>query len=229
MKPELTSLIGSIFNGIGVAVGLLVYYLESKRRHLNTDGMAKVAIIGIVSGILAARLIERIAEGGSIDSIANPMVGGRTILGAVIGGWIAVELAKRKMGIRVSTGPLWAVAMPTGEFFGRIGCYFNGCCFGKTCSLPWAIYQHGEMRHPTQLYLAGSSLAIFGITWALRDHPKVFAIYMTLWAGSRFVIEFFRDSDKAWGGLSLAQVACLAIVYVFGVRFVRPKSVEARA
>lgn len=229
MKPELTSLIGTIFNGIGVAAGLLVYWLESRRRKLNTDGMAKVAIIGILCGILAARLIERLAEGGDFGSMLNPLVGGRTILGGVLGGWLAVELTKRRMGITVSTGPLWAVAMPLGEFFGRVGCYFNGCCFGRACSLPWAIYQHGEMRHPTQLYLAGSSLAIFGISWALRDHPKVFLIYMMLWAGSRFFIEFFREPVGRSGGMSLAQYACLGIALACGFGLVRAQFAKVPA
>lgn len=227
MKPELTSVLGTLFNGIGVAVGLLVYWFESRRRKLNTDGMAKVAIIGIICGILAARLIERIAEGANFGSMMNPLIGGRTILGGVLGGWIAVEVTKRRMGIRVSTGPLWALAMPIGEFFGRIGCYFNGCCFGKTCSLPWAIYQHGEMRHPTQLYMAGASLAIFVISWTLRDHPKVFPIYMILWAGSRFIIEFFREPAGKPALLSLAQIACLAIIVWCSVSLLRPKSAEA--
>ena len=69
--------------------------------------------------------------------------------------------------------------------------------------------------------MAGSSLAIFAISWALRDHPKVFPIYMMLWAGSRFVIEFFREPVGPSSGLSLAQIGCLGIVAVIGFGFIR--------
>ncbi len=203
--------IGSLFNALGYAVGGFLYWYEAKRRKLATDGMARIVLIGAIAGVLLARLAERLAEGGSYASMFDPSNGGRTILGGVIGGWIAVEITKRRMGIRTSTGPLWAVALPAGEFFGRIGCWFNGCCFGKACTLPWAVHSHDAMRHPTQFYLAASAAIIFAIVWWKRDKPKLFPLYLLLWSSSRFLIEFFRESAGRSGGINTAQVACLFI------------------
>ena len=215
--------IGSLFNALGYAVGGLLFWHEAKRRKLATEGMARIVLIGAVAGVLLARLAERLAEGGSYASLLDPSNGGRTILGGVIGGWIAVEITKRRMGIRTSTGPLWAVALPAGEFFGRIGCWFNGCCFGKVCALPWAVNSHDAIRHPTQFYLAASAAAIFGVVWWGRDRVRVFPLYLVLWSASRFTIEFFRESVGHSNGINTAQIACLGIFAVGIYLFVKPR------
>ncbi len=215
--------IGSIFNALGYAVGAFLYWHEAKRRKLATDGMSRIVLIGAVAGVILSRLAERLAEGGNYASIFDPSNGGRTILGGVIGGWIAVEITKRKMGIRTSTGPLWAVALPAGEFFGRIGCWFNSCCFGKVCTLPWAVNSHDAMRHPTQFYLAASAALIFGVVWWGRDRVRVFPLYLVLWSTSRFIIEFYRESVGPSNGVNTAQIACLGLFAVGIFLFVKPK------
>ena len=214
--------IGSLFNALGYAVGGFLYWHEAKRRKLATSGMSRIVLIGAIAGVLLARLVERLAEGGSLASVIDPASGGRTILGGVVGGWIAVEIAKRRMGIRTSTGPMWAVALPAGEAIGRIGCWFNGCCYGKACSLPWAVQQHGEMRHPTQFYLAGSAAIIFTIVWWARDRTRVFPLYLVLWSISRFVIEFFREPIGHSNGFDSAQVACIGLFALGIYLFIRP-------
>lgn len=207
-----SQILGTLFNAAGFAVGIALYWYEARRRNLATSGMTRILIAGAIGGVLIARIVERIAEGGSMITLFDPANGGRTIIGGVIGGWLAVEIAKRRMGIRVSTGPLWAVALPAGEAFGRIGCYFNGCCYGKQCDLPWAIQQHGALRHPTQIYLAVSAAAIFAVVWAMRDRTHIFPMYLVLWSTSRFMIEFFREPMTPTNGLSTAQYACLGIL-----------------
>ena len=220
--------IGSLFNALGYAVGGFLYWHEAKRRKLATDGMMRIVLIGAIVGVILARLVERIAEGGHFITVLDPSSGGRTILGGVIGGWLAVEITKRKMGIRTSTGPLWAVALPAGEFFGRIGCWFNGCCFGKVCSLPWAVHQHEQMRHPTQFYLAASAAAIFGIVWWVRDRVRVFPLYLVLWSCSRFIIEFFREPVSTAKTVNTAQIACLGLFAVGIYLLVKPKAEDER-
>ena len=54
-----------------------------------------------------------------------------------------------------------------GHMFGRLGCFMNGCCYGKACSLPWAVHfpfdheTHGLGVHPTQIYESIGNLLIF--------------------------------------------------------------------
>ena len=218
--------IGSLFNALGYAVGGFVYWTEAKRLKLATSGISRIVMVGAIAGVLLARLVERLAEGGNVLGVLDPLGGGRTILGGVIGGWVAVEIAKRRMGIRASTGPMWAVALPAGEFFGRIGCWFNGCCFGKVCALPWAVHQHDALRHPTQFYLAGSAAIIFAITWMLRDRTRIFPLYLVLWSASRFIIEFFREPVGHANGINAAQIACLGVFAVGFYLFWKPGARE---
>jgi phosphatidylglycerol:prolipoprotein diacylglycerol transferase len=127
-----------------------------------------------------------------------------------------VIVAKRALGIRRPTGDLFALALPAGEVVGRIGCYFNGCCFGKECDLPWAIEQHGAFRHPTQIYSAVSALLLFlCMLWLrprLRNEGDLFKAYLIGFGASRFVIEYFRYQDHLLWGLSAMQWVCIDLV-----------------
>jgi prolipoprotein diacylglyceryltransferase len=83
-------------------------------------------------------------------------MGGKTIVGALISGLIAVELMKRYIGVRQSTGDLYAIPLALGIAIGRIGCFLTGLSdntYGTPTTLPWAInFGDGIPRHPTQLY-----------------------------------------------------------------------------
>lgn len=84
------------------------------------------------------------------------LIGGKTIVGALAFGLIAVELAKRYIGLRQSTGDLYAIPLALGIAIGRVGCFLTGLSdntYGAPANLPWAIdFGDGIPRHPTQLY-----------------------------------------------------------------------------
>jgi prolipoprotein diacylglyceryltransferase len=84
------------------------------------------------------------------------LIGGKTIVGALAGGLISVELTKRYIGIRTSTGDLYAIPLALGIAIGRIGCFLTGLSdntYGTSTNLPWAVnFGDGIPRHPTQLY-----------------------------------------------------------------------------
>src|SRR5438067_12527507 len=116
---------GQLFTSLAYVAGALVFYLSARRRKTATEGMAWVALWGLVFGIIGARLTEwavsHSATLASNPSLAlNPETGGRTVIGGVIAGWIGVELAKWRLGIRRSTGDLFALAVAGGEVCGRM-------------------------------------------------------------------------------------------------------------
>ena len=84
------------------------------------------------------------------------LMGGKTIVGALVFGLISVELIKRYIGVRQSTGDLYAIPLALGIAIGRIGCFLTGLSdntYGTSTTLPWAInFGDGIPRHPTQLY-----------------------------------------------------------------------------
>jgi phosphatidylglycerol---prolipoprotein diacylglyceryl transferase len=145
---------------------------------------------------------------------------------------------------------LWRVAdlcspvVAFGLFFGRIGCFLNGCCYGEPTTLPWAVhFPHVSGRvHPTQLYEAIGALGIFALlTWVVRPrkqrHGDVFAWFLVLYGVLRFLLEFVRDDDRGgFAGLSTSQWIGIPLV-AWGVYWLlikrhdssRPAAADSRA
>jgi phosphatidylglycerol---prolipoprotein diacylglyceryl transferase len=231
--------LGSAITAASYLVGVLVFYLAARRRRLATEGMRHVALAGLCGGVVGAKLTEwGLAHWQTLAShpgaMLDPRLGGRTIIGGVLAGWLAVEIAKWRLGIRRSTGDLFALALPAGEAVGRVGCFFNGCCYGVRSNIPWAVFQHGAWRHPAQLYSALAAAAIFGTLFALRDRmPRegdLFKLYLVLYGVSRFGLEFLRERNLAFGGLSLVQWVCveMAVVAAVALSFSRRHAATAR-
>jgi phosphatidylglycerol:prolipoprotein diacylglycerol transferase len=129
---------------------------------------------------------------------------GGLVLAVPVGLWYA---RRKQLGVwRIAD--LTAPPIAFGLFFGRMGCFLNGCCYGTPTTLPWGVdfpqvvgKQH---LHPTQLYEAIGALAIFALLyWVVRPrkhrHGDVFAWMLVLYGALRFVLEFLRNDER--GGL----------------------------
>jgi phosphatidylglycerol:prolipoprotein diacylglycerol transferase len=141
-------------------------------------------------------------------------------------------------------------AMPSillGEFFTRIGCFLNGCCFGQACSLPWAVrFPPGSLAagsglgnqaiHPTQLYSSLAGLILFVVALVLERRNwrsgMLFGFMLLLYAAFRFGIDFLRFYENTANflinqGISLAlggvAVAIMLAVAHRGAEPGRPK------
>jgi phosphatidylglycerol:prolipoprotein diacylglycerol transferase len=210
----------------GGAVIMGVYRRWQRVRGFSTEGMRLVFLAALAGALLGAALLQYVPEATSAsfwqrslhDHLLHLLLGGRTWLGALLGGYLGVELAKRPLGITRSTGDGFALALPLGEAVGRLGCFFAGCCYGLPTTLPWAVWQHGAWRHPTQLYSAAAALALFALMWRIRDRlPRegdLFKLYLFLYAATRFGLEFLRDHGPHEPLLSPAQWLCLAAMGV---------------
>lgn len=200
---------------LGYLTGLAAFVWMARRRHLATAGIMAIMGAGLIGGLLGANLAQWVFGGTA----------GKTVLGGIAGGYLSVILYKHHLGIRRPTGDLFAVAVSAGETVGRWGCFFGGCCYGKACALPWAVNQHGEYRHPTQLYLSGANALILVALWRFdKAHPPengLFYLQGILYCAARFGIEFFREGPPPVWGLTLAQWACLAGFTFFAVQFTR--------
>ena len=112
--------------------------------------------------------------------------------------------------------PIWRLtdlvspSIALGLFFGRIGCFFAGCCYGKETSLPWGIpftdpnslARLNVSLHPTQLYDAASSLAIFFfLNWREKRKTfdgQIFFLFLLFYSISRFFIEMLRGDPRGF-------------------------------
>ncbi|MEO7717482.1 MAG: prolipoprotein diacylglyceryl transferase family protein [Capsulimonas sp.] len=200
---------------LGYAIGLVAWIVMARRRKMATSGMAAIVAAALIGGLIGGHAAQWIAAGSD----------GKSVLGALAGGYIAAILYKRFLGIRRPTGDLFAVALSAGEAVGRWGCYFAGCCYGKPTHEPWAIWQHGAWRHPSQLYLsAANALILVVLLWCDRKRPPentLFFLQGVLYCIARFTIEFFREGNAVALGLTAAQWACLAGLFFFSVKLQR--------
>jgi phosphatidylglycerol:prolipoprotein diacylglycerol transferase len=151
--------------------------------------------------------------------------GGLVFYGGLIGAVVTALLV-----IRWKKLPLWRTAdalapsIALGYVFGRVGCLMNGCCFGRACSLPWAIRYTAEHEtrglgvHPTQLYDALLSLALYAaLAWLYRRKKfdgQIFALYLIGYAFARSLVEYFRGDYSAGhlhGSLTPAHLVSMGI------------------
>ena len=220
-----------------IAVAFLAGLWTATRRGV-TVGIAREDIGDItlwlmVGAIVGARTVyvltywqDEFAH-GPISEIFMIQHGGLVYYGGLIGASLAGGLA-----IRWKKLPLWKTAdvlapsIALGSVFGRIGCLLNGCCYGRPCTLPWAIRfpaDHptgGVPVHPTELYDAGLNLLLYGFLAWLFGHKKfegqVFATYLLCYALTRSTVELFRgDYNVAHQhfGLTPAQLVSVPIFF----------------
>ena len=140
---------------LGYLIGLAAFVLMARRRQLVTAGIMAVMAAGLIGGLAGANLAQWLFGGAA----------GKTVLGGIAGGYLTILVYKRYLGLRRPTGDLFAVAVSAGEAVGRWGCFFGGCCYGKACAVPWGVWQHGALRHPTQIYLSGANALILLALW----------------------------------------------------------------
>jgi phosphatidylglycerol:prolipoprotein diacylglycerol transferase len=112
--------------------------------------------------------------------------------------------------------PIWKLfdlvspLLALGLFFGRIGCYFAGCCYGKETSLPRGVIftdptslaRLNVPLHPTQLYDAVNGLALFlFLLWKEKRKAfdgQIFFFFLLLYSIARFFIEMLRGDPRGF-------------------------------
>ncbi|MCX7981793.1 MAG: prolipoprotein diacylglyceryl transferase [Syntrophales bacterium] len=118
-------------------------------------------------------------------------------------------------------------AIPLGYTFGRLGNFLNGELYGRPTQMPWGMYfpldSTGVLRHPSQLYEAFfEGIFLFVFLWLVRKNRPfegwLLSLYLVGYGIVRFVVEFFREPDPQigliWGGLTLGQLLCLAMILI---------------
>jgi prolipoprotein diacylglyceryltransferase len=145
------------------------------------------------------------------------LLGGKSIVGGLIGGLIAVELVKRWRSVVVATGDLLVLPLILGIAIGRIGCFLSGLAdrtYGIGTSLPWGVdFGDGVLRHPTQVYEIAFLAGLFAVMVLLDRRLSVlgdqFKLFMLAYMTFRLAVDFLKPAIHI-GGLSAIQWACLA-------------------
>ncbi len=245
MHPELFS-IGPLtlhtygfFMAVGVLFATSFLLRYSGEVGLNKNEMVDAVLVILVAGMAGARLLYVVYDWEFFAR--NPIrilaiwQGGIIFYGGLILGLTAfcVLVFLKRLPL-LKTLDLFTQALALTQGFGRIGCFLNGCCYGKPTSCPLGVqFPFSENSlHPTQLYEAAFCFALFFTLNAVYRKKKVEAgftsfLYFFLYGTWRFGIEFLRDDMARLGfGLTLGQwmsvgtLAMLALIVLF-IRFCR--------
>lgn len=231
MHPVLFSLGGLAVPSYAffVALGLLVAWRirrgeVARLGYEATPGHAWVGLGALVGAAVGSKLGMALYAADFAEMWARMLdwdFTGKTVVGGIGGGWLGVELTKRLVGVRHSTGDAFAVALPVAQAFGRVGCLMHGCCPGVAWEGPGAVMVGGVSRMPTPLFEAAGDLALGALLWSLRLAPRpagtLFRYYIVGYAVVRFGTEFLRDDAQVRvAGLSSVQWVCLATILGLG-------------
>lgn len=221
--------------GLMMAIGFISAYFvtdfRGKKKGFDTDIILGILWCAVLGGILGARLLFYIVEFRQIlsdPSILWNFSYGYVVYGGIIGGITANYIYCRRKKVHfMSYFDLVMPSVSLAQGFGRIGCFFAGCCYGKQTDLPIGItYYHsnnapiGVKLMPTQLI---SSAGNFLIAFLLMSYAKkerksgtVAAMYFIMYSIGRFAIEFLRDDYRgSVGFLSTSQIISI-FIFILG-------------
>ena len=244
--------------GACMATGFLLCWMLVEKLSGRKD-LSNLLLLLMVSGVVGSR-VAYVIEHWRAEFAANPLQVVRVDQGGLMfyGGFILAFLVffawcflKRERPLRLAD--LLAAAIPLGHAFGRIGCFFYGCCYGRDSDAWCAVtfpagspswFEHGRRMVsvlPTQLFEAAALLALFGAlmwVWFRVRHGNavagrkfgdgvVLGAYLCGYAVIRFGIEYLRGDPRAVvGPCSISQAISIGMAglgLLFVIRSTREK------
>ncbi len=208
----------------GIFVSIALWSRVAKR----DSRLVLIYIAALAGAFLGAKLVYLAAEGWLHWRDENRWIilaTGKSITGALLGGYAGVEIAKRLLGYRGVTGDWFALIAPLGIMLGRIGCVLHGCCLGVACQPAWFTVSDatGVARWPAaqaEFIFNALALAVLGLMrWRKLMPGQLFHLYLIGYGLFRFGHEFARVTPQILGPISGYQIAALALVVLGGVRF----------
>jgi phosphatidylglycerol:prolipoprotein diacylglycerol transferase len=216
----------------GIGVSIIVWSRIAKR----DERLLLIYVAALVGAFLGAKIVYLLAEGWMDWTQPNRwlrLATGKTIIGGLLGGYAAVEIAKKFVGYKTATGDWFALIAPLGVIIGRIGCLLHGCCPGEVCAHSWYTLDDAEgvARWPAVLVeIAFNVIALIAFVVLRQRHMlpgQHFHLYLIAYGLFRFAHEFVRATPRIIGPLSGYAIAALVIT-VFGVAAFKKRARQLR-
>lgn len=196
-----------------------VWWISARRAPMDRWTLLRVYAGGLIGAFAGAKLAYLIGEGWAHLHDVKALLTGKSILGAIPGGYAGVIATKHVLGVRRHTGDWFAIAVPVAVAAGRIACVLQGCCAGVVCTERWWAWHDaaGVPRWPAQA--AELVFNVVFVAWAVlagrmgwsRDNR--FHAYMIAYGAFRTVHEFARDTQRVGvfsGYQAIALGTCIA-------------------
>jgi phosphatidylglycerol---prolipoprotein diacylglyceryl transferase len=229
----------------GFLIGLAIAAHRARRAGLRPEQISDLGVWLIVSGMLGGKLFHVIffwdefirpwlVTDWSFSMRLRSLREGFVFYGGFIVATLTMAVYARAKRLPLAkVADLLAPCIAFGHAFGRLGCFFNGCCYGKACTLPWAVkfpsphVMAGIPLHPTQLYEVIGNVVLFLGLSAFAKHKRfdgqIWWLYVLSYGVLRFVIEFFRGDYERYyfGGFTLGHAIAAAMIVVALVALAR--------
>jgi prolipoprotein diacylglyceryltransferase len=219
-----------------VSAALLGWWLYEWRLRPVTEGVGRDLGVGYALSLAVGAVVGAWALGSGNTSMFPVPHLSHSILGALVGGIIAVELYKWRYAVSGSTGVLWVGPLALGIAVGRIGCFLSGLSdetYGIPTNAKWGVdLGDGVLRHPVQLYESAAMLAfLFVYLVGLRRRTawtttRSFYLFVGYYGAQRFAWEFFKPYPRIVAGLDIFQLCALALIAYAFVLVTRARRIE---
>ncbi len=238
-----------LFVALGILAALWMGTYEAQKRGITKEQVMDMAFYAILCGFAGARglfvaINPSLFYGRWLD-VFKIWEGGLVFYGGLIGALLAVAFYVYRHNLKPGAVlDVIAVCAPLGHAIGRMGCFFAGCCYGRICTLPWAVRftnpqtlarPIGVPLHPTQLYSVLANLTIFAILFTMSRRAKcsgrLFLVYILIYGLARSFIEIFRNDPRGsvFGGMlstsqAIGLTAAVISAAVLVVLYLRDRS-----
>lgn len=222
---------------IAFTVSALLASRYAKKKGFDPDVIFNLCFVIFIFGIIGARLFY-VFNNFSYYS-KNPLEiimlqkGGLAWFGGLtLGICSGVYYLKLKKLAIYKTADFIVPFLALGQAIGRLGCFLNGCCFGKESIHGIYFPVHQARLIPTQLYSSLFLVIMFIILRRLQERPhkegQIFFTYLLFYATKRFFIEFWRaDSPIFLSGLTLFQLISICVFILAAVKLYLIKTSKA--
>lgn len=197
---------------VSIILGCLWFLKRAIQERMPRLIAIDLTLVVLVAGFIGARLLHVFYEDPTYYyenpwNVLKIWNGGFVYLGGMI---LAAMAAALFCDLKREPFWMWAdLAAPPAAMtyaLGRIGCFLNGCCYGRECVLPWAVYMGDAHRHPTQLYATLWELftvlvllMIEKLTSMQRRHRTpgtIWSVWLIFHGTGRLIMEQFRVDPR---------------------------------
>ncbi len=197
---------------------------QARKKGIDPDIIFNLCFTVFISGIAGARIFYVFLNFSYY--LNNPLEiimlqkGGLAWFGGLVCGVLSgiYYLKTKKLSV-LGVSDLLVPYVALAQAIGRLGCFLNGCCYGRESAFGIYFPSADAVLIPTQLYSSLILVLIFIILRVLQERPRregaIFFAYLLLYPAKRFLIEFWRaDSPRLALGLTLFQLISIAIFLI---------------
>jgi phosphatidylglycerol---prolipoprotein diacylglyceryl transferase len=211
-----------VFESLAYMVALRLALQNFHQDTIATSQRTSILVGGMLGGLIGAKLLVLLQHINLlwVDSTAWMLLlfQGKTVVGGLLGAIVGVEITKKYIGVKQSTGDAFVTPLVFGMMIGRVGCFLTGLddrTYGTVTRLPWGIdFGDGLLRHPTPIYEILFLLVLFLFIQFRSQYQSrsgdAFKFYTIGYLSFRCLIDFIKPEFHPILGVSAIQIACFA-------------------